>query len=240
MTDFMEWLERTELLIGEEKVKKLNGAHVLVAGLGGVGSWCAEMLARAGVGEMTIIDGDVVQPSNRNRQLPALEHTEGHTKTSIMVDRLKAINPEIVLHAFDHFHTGEDFRALLQKPVDYVVDAIDSLSPKVFLILAAMENNRPLISSMGAGGKMNPEKIEIVDISKSYHCNLARMVRKRLTKFDIKKGFDVVFSPEPVHKSAIVQTEGERNKKTTVGTISYMPAIFGMMAASKVIRELVK
>ncbi|HKK66997.1 MAG TPA: ThiF family adenylyltransferase, partial [Bacteroidales bacterium] len=114
MVDFMEWLERTELLIGEEKVKKLNGAHVLVAGLGGVGSWCAEMLARAGVGEMTIIDGDVVQPSNRNRQLPALEHTEGHTKTSIMVDRLKAINPEIVLHAFDHFHTGEDFRVLLQ------------------------------------------------------------------------------------------------------------------------------
>lgn len=236
----MEWLERTELLIGKENVIKLNRAHVLVAGLGGVGSWCAEMLVRAGVGELTIIDGDVVQPSNRNRQLPALEATQGMPKTDVMVKRLKAINPEVILHPRNYFHTGEDFDALMNEPFDYVVDAIDSLSPKVFLIVAAMKHQRRLIASMGAGGKMNPEKVEIVDVSKSYHCKLARMVRKRLTKFDVKKGFDVVFSPEPVHKSAVVATEGERNKKTTVGTISYMPAFFGMMAASKVIRELVK
>ncbi|WP_016776551.1 tRNA threonylcarbamoyladenosine dehydratase [Anaerophaga thermohalophila] len=234
----MKWLERTELLIGKEKLEKLNRSHVLVAGLGGVGSWCAEMLARSGIGELTVIDGDVVNPSNRNRQLPAVISTEGMSKTDVMAARLKEINPDIVLHPFCHFHTGDDFEVLMTQRYDYVVDAIDSLSPKVFLIVAAMKNGRRLISSMGAGGKMNPEKVQITDISKSYHCNLARMVRKRLSKFGIKKGFDVVFSPEPVHKSAIIQTRGEQNKKTTVGTISYMPAIFGMMAASKVIREL--
>jgi tRNA A37 threonylcarbamoyladenosine dehydratase len=234
----MEWLKRTEQLIGKANLKRLNEAHVMIAGLGGVGSWCAEMLVRAGVGELTIIDGDVVHASNRNRQLPALESTEGMPKTHVMVERLKAINPHVVLHPRNFFHTGEDFEALLQQPYDYVVDAIDSLSPKVLLIVAAMHHNHRLISSMGAGGKLNPEKVEISDISKSYHCKLARMVRKRLTKFDIKKGFDVVFSSEPVQKSAIIPTRGERNKITTVGTISYMPAIFGMMAASKVIREL--
>lgn len=236
----MEWLERTELLIGKQNLTKLNKAHVLIAGLGGVGSWCAEMLVRAGIGELTIIDGDVVQPSNRNRQLPALESTQGMLKTEVMEERLKAINPDVVIHPRNFFHTGADFEELLQQPFDYVVDAIDSLSPKVLLIAAAMQQRQRLISSMGAGGKLNPENVEITDISKSYHCKLARMVRKRLTKFDIKKGFDVVFSPEPVHKSAVVPTEGERNKITTVGTISYMPALFGLMAASKVIRELGK
>lgn len=236
----MDWLERTELLIGKENVAKLNQSHVLVAGMGGVGSWCAEMLVRAGIGELTIIDGDVVQPSNRNRQLPALESTQGMPKTEVMTERLKAINPDVVIHPRHFFHTGEDFEELLQQTFDYVVDAIDSLSPKVLLIAAAMQHNRRLISSMGAGGKLNPEKAEITDISKSYHCKLARMVRKRLTKFNIKTGFDVVFSPEPVHKSAVVPTEGEHNKITTVGTISYMPALFGLLAASKVIRELGK
>jgi tRNA A37 threonylcarbamoyladenosine dehydratase len=236
----MEWLERTELLTGREKLKSLNDSHVMIAGLGGVGSWCAEMIARAGVGEMTIIDGDAVQPSNRNRQLPALASTEGLRKTDVMAERLKAINPDIMLHPIDAFLSGNDFRELLRQPFGYVVDAIDSLTPKVILIAAAMENHQRLISSMGAGGKMDPEKILIADISHSYQCKLARMVRKRLTKFNIKKGFDVVFSPEPVRKSSIIETDGEQNKRTTVGTISYMPALFGMMAASKVIRELIR
>ena len=194
----MDWLERTELLIGEEKLETLTRSHVLVAGLGGVGSWCAEMIARAGVGEMTLIDGDAIQPSNRNRQLPALVSTEGMRKTAVMEQRLKAINPHIVIHSLDRFHTPEDFEQLLKQPFDYVVDAIDSLAPKVALIVAAMEHKHRLISSMGAGGKMDPEKAQICDIGKSFHCKLGRMVRKRLTKFDIKTGFDVVFSPEPV------------------------------------------
>lgn len=234
----MEWLERTELLIGGARLEKLNKAHVLVAGLGGVGSWCAEMIARAGVGEMTIIDGDIIQPSNRNRQLPALVHTEGMRKTDVMAQRLKAINPDIQIHPLDWFHTPGDFEQLLKQPFDYVVDAIDSLAPKVALIVAGMAHNHRLISSLGAGGKMDPQKVQICDISKSFYCKLGRMVRKRLTKYDIKTGFDVVFSPEPVCQSAVVETTGEQNKKTTVGTISYMPAIFGMFAASKVIREL--
>lgn len=234
----MDWLERTELLIGKEKLKKLSNAHVMVAGLGGVGSWCAEMLARAGIGQLTIIDGDTVHPTNRNRQLQALHSTEGMSKCELMKQRLSAINPEIELHAIDQFYTGYDFDELLQQPFNYVVDAIDTLSPKVFLIRAALHNHHSFISSMGAGGKLDPAQVRIADISKSYHCNLARMVRKRLTKLGIKEGFEVVFSPEPVDPAVILHTEDEQNKKTTVGTISYMPAIFGMMAASKVIRSM--
>ena len=234
----MEWLERTELIIGKDNLKKLEQSHVLVAGLGGVGSWCAEMLARSGIGQLTLLDGDVVVPSNRNRQLPALVSTQGIAKTEVMAARLRDINPDIILHLLPHFHTGDDFNVLMNQSFDYVVDAIDSLHPKVSLIVAAMRQKHRLISSMGAGGKINPDKVQIADISRSYQCKLARMVRKRLTKFNIKKGFDVVFSPEPVPKSAVVFTQAERNKKTTVGTISYMPALFGLMAASKVIRDL--
>ena len=234
----MDWLERTELLIGREKLEKLNNAHIMVAGLGGVGSWCAEMLARAGIGQLTIIDGDTVHPTNRNRQLHALQSTEGMPKSKLMAQRLRAINPEIKLHVFDKYFTGYDFDELLRTRYDYVVDAIDTLSPKVFLIRATLHNNLPLISSMGAGGKLDPDQIRMTDISESYHCTLARMVRKRLTKLGIKEGVEVLFSPEPIDPAAIVHTENEQNKKTTVGTISYMPAIFGMMAASRVIRSL--
>ncbi|MFW5890169.1 MAG: tRNA threonylcarbamoyladenosine dehydratase [Marinilabiliaceae bacterium] len=234
----MDWLERTELLIGKEKLEKLNKAHVMVAGLGGVGSWCAEMLARAGVGKLTIIDGDTVHPTNRNRQLQALKTTEGMPKSELMEQRLMAVNPGIEIRAIDQFLTGEDFEEMLLEPFDYVVDAIDTLSPKVFLIRAALNNNLPLICSMGAGGKLDPAQVRITDISKSYQCTLARMVRKRLTKLGIKEGVEVIFSPEPVDPAVIVHTENEQNKKTTVGTISYMPAIFGMMAASRVIRSL--
>ena len=234
----MDWLERTELLIGREKLEKLNKANVMVAGLGGVGSWCAEMLARAGIGQLTIIDGDTVHPTNRNRQLHALQSTEGMPKSKLMAQRLRDINPEIKLHVFDKYFTGYDFDELLRTRYDYVVDAIDTLSPKVFLIRATLHNNLPLISSMGAGGKLDPDQIRMTDISESYHCTLARMVRKRLTKLGIKEGVEVLFSPEPIDPAAIVHTENEQNKKTTVGTISYMPAIFGMMAASRVIRSL--
>ncbi|MFW5753722.1 MAG: tRNA threonylcarbamoyladenosine dehydratase [Marinilabiliaceae bacterium] len=234
----MDWLERTELLIGKEKLEKLNKAHVMVAGLGGVGSWCAEMLARAGIGKLTIIDGDTVHPTNRNRQLQALKTTEGMSKSELMEQRLMAVNPGIEIRAIDQFLTGEDFEEMLLEPFDYVVDAIDTLSPKVFLIRAALNNNLPFICSMGAGGKLDPAQIRITDISNSYQCTLARMVRKRLTKLGIKEGVEVIFSPEPVDPAVIVHTENEQNKKTTVGTISYMPAIFGMMAASRVIRSL--
>ncbi len=236
----MEWFSRTELLVDKQGIEKLNSSHVLVVGLGGVGSFAAEMLVRAGIGEITIIDGDVVQPSNRNRQLPALCSTEFKPKVEVMTQRLLDINPLLKINPIYSFLTGDAIPNLFAKRFDYVIDAIDSISPKIFLIVHAMNTNHKLISSMGAGGKFDPSKVCVTDISGSYHCKLARMVRKRLTKFKIKSGFDVVYSAEPVKKEHVIFVEGERNKKTTVGTISYMPALFGLMAASKVIRELLK
>lgn len=235
----MEWLQRTEILLGPEKLKKLNDAHVLIAGLGGVGSYAAEMIARAGVGQMTIVDGDVVQPSNRNRQLPALVSTQFQPKSEIVAARLRDINPDIRLTVINEFLKDERIPELLSNHFDYVVDAIDTLSPKVFLIVHALRRQLPLISSLGAGGKLDPSLIRIDDIGNTYNCNLARMVRKRLTKFDIRSGFKVVFSPELVDKSVIILTEGEQNKKTTVGTISYLPAMFGCYLASQVIRDII-
>lgn len=235
----MEWLQRTEILLGSEKLKKLNDAHVLIAGLGGVGSYAAELIARAGVGHMTIVDGDVVQPSNRNRQLPALVSTLYQPKSEVVAARLRDINPEIRLTVINEFLKDEGIPQLLSNDFDYVVDAIDTLSPKVFLIVNALQRQLPLISSLGAGGKLDPSQIRVDDIGNTYNCNLARMVRKRLTKFDIRRGFKVVFSPELVDKNVIILTEGEQNKKTTVGTISYLPAMFGCYLASEVIRDII-
>ncbi|PZX19428.1 tRNA A37 threonylcarbamoyladenosine dehydratase [Breznakibacter xylanolyticus] len=235
----MSWLQRTEILLGAENLDKLKKARVLVAGLGGVGAYAVEQLARAGIGHLTIIDGDVVQPSNRNRQLPALCSTQGLPKSQVMADRLRDINPEISLTVLQEFIRDERIPEILSDDYDYVVDAIDTLSPKVFLIVNALQRQLPLISSLGAGGKLDPSLIRVADISKSYNCNLARMVRKRLTKFGIRSGFKVVFSPELVDKDVIILTEGEQNKKTTVGTISYFPAMFGCYLASEVIRDIV-
>jgi len=224
--------------LGKAGIEKLQQAHVLVAGVGGVGSYAAEMIVRAGIGEITLIDADVVKASNRNRQLPALSSTEDQLKVDVMARRLLDINPYVKINKIDYFIKQELIPDILNQKLDYVVDAIDSLSPKVFLIVHTLQNEIPLISSMGAGGKMDPAQVQIADISESYNCKLARMIRKRLTKFGIKKGFEVVFSPEEVNKDHVIFVEDEQNKKTTVGTISYMPALFGIMAASQVIRKL--
>ncbi len=234
----MEWLSRTELLVGKEGIDKLQKAHVLIAGVGGVGSFAAEMVTRAGVGTITIVDADTVKASNRNRQLPALSRTEGLMKVNVMADRLLDINPDLKLNIHCTFLKDETIPEILSCKPDYVIDAIDSLSPKVFLIVNCLQMGIPLISSMGAGGRMDPSKVRIADISETYNCTLARMLRKRLGKFKIKKGLDVVFSSELVDKSRIIFVEGEQNKKTTLGTISYMPATFGLLAASHVIRKL--
>jgi tRNA A37 threonylcarbamoyladenosine dehydratase len=234
----MEWLSRTELLLGKAGIEKLQKAHVLVAGVGGVGSYAAEMIVRAGIGEITLIDADVVKASNRNRQLPALSSTEDQLKVDVMARRLLDINPYVKINKIDYFIRQELIPEILNQKLDYVVDAIDSLSPKVFLIVHTLQREIPLISSMGAGGKMDPAQVKLADISESYNCKLARMIRKRLTKFNIKKGFEVVFSPEEVNKDHVIFVADEQNKKTTVGTISYMPALFGIMAASQVIRKL--
>lgn len=235
----MSWLERTELLFGKEKLEKLKQANVLVVGLGGVGAYAAEQLCRAGIGKMTIVDGDVVEESNRNRQLPALVSTKGLPKAEILAQRFKDINPEIELTIVNDFIRDERTIELLKsQPFDYVVDAIDTLSPKVFLVYHALQMGLKVVSSMGAGGKTDPSKIELTDISKSYNCKLAKMMRKRLSRLGVKKGLKVVFSSEEIDENA-VKLEESRNKKSTVGTISYMPPMFGCFIASAVIRDLV-
>ncbi len=234
-----EWLERTSLLLGDEKLKKLQNANVLVVGLGGVGAYAAEMIARSGVGRMTIADADTVSPTNINRQLIALHSTIGKEKSELMADRLRDINPEIELTVVNRFIKDDETDALLDNDkFDYVVDAIDTLSPKLALIKGCLDRNIPLVSSMGAGAKTDPTKMEICDIAKTHHCPLAHMLRKRLHKIGIRSGFRAVFSPEPVREGAKILCE-EQNKKSNTGTISYIPALFGIGCASVVIRGLI-
>ena len=234
-----KWLERTSLLLGDEKLNKLQNANVLVVGLGGVGAYAAEMIARAGVGRMTIADADVVSESNINRQLIALHSTVGRHKTEVMAERLRDINPNIELTIVSRFIKDDETDALLDSDkFDYVVDAIDTLSPKLALIKGALDRQIPLVSSMGAGAKTDPAKMEICDIAKTHHCPLAHMLRKRLHKIGIRKGFTAVFSPEPVREGAMILCE-EQNKKSNMGTISYIPAVFGIGCASVVIRGLI-
>lgn len=236
----MNWLDRTELLLGKEKLRKLKESHVLVVGLGGVGAYTAEQLCRAGIGRMTIVDGDVVEESNRNRQLPALLSNIGKPKAEILAERFRDINESLDLTVINEFIDGDKTLELLKSDnFDYVVDAIDTLSPKVFLIYHATQLDLPVVSSMGAGGKSDPQKVQISDISKSYNCNLARTIRKRLSRLGVKKGIKVVFSSELIDKSTVRIEEG-KNKKSTVGTISYMPPIFGCFVSSVVIQELIR
>jgi len=234
------WLARTELLIGEENIQKLSQSHVLVAGLGGVGGYGAEAICRAGVGEMTIVDSDVVNPTNRNRQLLALESAQGKSKVELMAERLMDINPQLKLNKLKVYIRNEKIPEVLSNDFDYVVDAIDTLSPKIFFIKNCIEKNIPLISSMGSGGRLDPSQIQVADVSKSNSCNFAQAVRKRLHGLNIHSGFKVVFSPETVPKNVVIATDNERHKKSTVGTISYMPAIFGLTIASVVIRDLIE
>ena len=231
------WLERTELLFGSEKLERLRGKHVLVVGLGGVGAYAAEMIARAGVGRMTIVDGDKVSVSNINRQLPALHSLIGKPKAEVMAARLRDINPDIDLTVINDFVKDERMEQLLDNEYDYVVDAIDTISPKLFLILHCLNRKLKIVSSMGAGGKTDPSKIAIADISKTYNCKLAKAIRKRLHRKGVDRGVPVVFSSELTDKAAVLEVDDEENKKSTVGTISYMPAMFGIYCASKVLRD---
>jgi tRNA A37 threonylcarbamoyladenosine dehydratase len=234
----MDWLSRTQLILGEEGLQKLKSSNVLVVGLGGVGAYAAEMICRSGVGSMTIVDGDNINPTNRNRQLPALKSTEGLSKAEVMGNRLKDINPEINLTVMREYLKDDKMTDVLDIGFDYVVDAIDTLSPKVFLIYHCLQRNYPLVSSMGAGGKFDPTRICISDISETTDCTLARILRKRLHRLGIKEGFTAIYSREVIDKTKIVSTKVDMNKASIVGTISYMPAAFGIACASVVIRDL--
>ncbi|ERJ59458.1 MAG: tRNA threonylcarbamoyladenosine dehydratase [Sphingobacterium sp.] len=235
----LSWLSRTEALIGREALEKLASSHVMVLGLGGVGSYAAEFICRGGVGKMTIIDGDTVDPTNRNRQLPALATNHGISKAQIMKQRLLDINPELDLTVLEEFIIPERLETLLEAKPDYIVEAIDSITPKLFLIRRAYAAKIPFVSSMGAGGKVDPTKIQIADISKSYNCKLALHIRKKLRKHDIREGVKVAFSTELPEKSSLIYTDGSNFKKSAYGTMSYLPAAFGGAIASVAIRELI-
>ena len=234
------WRERTELLIGKEGLERLSRASVAVIGLGGVGGFAAEMIARAGVEKIIILDSDTVSISNKNRQLLALESTIGRPKTDVMAERLADINGELKIEIINEYLTEENAMMLLSKyKTDFIIDAIDTLSPKIALIRYAVENEIPLVSSMGAGAKYDVTKVKVADISKSFNCPLAYILRKKLRKYGINRGFKVVFSEELPDTDAIIPME-DRNKRSQVGTISYLPAMFGITAAQVALSSLLE
>ena len=236
-----EWLQRTELLVKEEGIERLQSANILIVGLGGVGSFAAEFLVRSGIGNLTIADGDTVDITNINRQLPALNSTIGRNKTDVVAERILDINPEINLKKINEFLEPERMEEILtQEKFDYVLDCIDSLSPKLALITTCKRKKIKLVSAMGAGGKTNPSKVMVRDISKTNNCFLAKQIRKKLKKEQIHKGFRCVFSTEIQDENSLKMTDGSNYKKSFYGTISYMPAIFGLYAAAEVIRFLLK
>ena len=242
-----KWTDRTSLLLGDDKMQRLADAHVLVVGVGGVGAYAAEMLCRAGVGELTIVDADTVNVTNINRQLPATHSTIGRLKTEVLGERLRDINPDIRLHELPMYLKEEEVSSLLdgtlnsqssKAPFSFIVDAIDTIAPKCALISEALRRGIPIVSSMGAGAKSDITQIRFADLWDTYHCGLAKAVRTRLKKEGLRRSLPVVFSTEQADRNAVITVEGEQNKKSTAGTISYMPAVFGCYLAEYVIRKL--
>ncbi len=232
--------ERTRILLTETEWGRLTQAHVLVAGLGGVGSYCAEALARAGVGKLTLIDHDVVATSNINRQLPALLSTVGKTKADLMAARIHDINPACELQLIREFLTPENVIDWVPGDVDYVIDCIDSLNCKVALVATSVERGLRVASSMGAGNKLDPARIRLADISQTCQCPLASVMRKRLRKRGIGTGVLTVFTDEPGRAPLPPQpVEGRGRARAVNGTISYMPPLFGLMLAGAVVQRLI-
>ena len=235
----INWKQRTELLLGEDKMARLQSAHVLVVGLGGVGAYAAEMICRAGVGRMTIVDADTVQITNLNRQLPAMHSTLGLFKADVLEARFKDINPDLELKVLPVFLKDENIPDLLDADeYDFIVDAIDTLSPKCYLIYHALQRRIKIVSSMGAGAKSDITQVRFADLWDTYHCGLSKAVRKRLQKMGVKRKVPVVFSTEQADPKAVLLTDDEMNKKSTCGTVSYMPAVFGCYLAEYVIKRL--
>lgn len=234
-----EWQQRTELLLGKDRMEHLRNSHVLVVGLGGVGAYAAEMICRAGVGKMTIVDADTVQPSNINRQLPALHSVIGRPKAEVLAGRFKDINPDLELTVLPVYLKDEAVPELLDSAkFDFVVDAIDTVAPKCYLIYNALKRGIKIVSSMGAGAKSDITQVRFADLWETYHCGLSKAVRKRLQKMGMKRKLPVVFSTEQADPNAVILIDNEQNKKSTTGTVSYMPAVFGCYLAEYVIRKI--
>lgn len=237
--DKKEWQQRTELLFGNEKMQRLRNAHVLIVGVGGVGAYAAEMICRAGVGKITIVDADYVQPSNINRQLPAVHSAIGRKKAEVLAERFKDINPELELTVLPVYLKDEAIPELLDSnKFDFIVDAIDTIAPKCYLIYNALLRNIKIVSSMGAGAKKDITQVRFADLWETYHCGLSKAVRKKLQKMGMKRKLPVVFSTEQADPDAVLLVDDEKNKKSTTGTVSYMPAVFGCYLAEYVLRKL--
>ena len=231
------WLQRTELLLGNEALERMRNLNILVIGLGGVGSFAAEFLTRAGVGHMTIVDGDTVDLTNTNRQLPAMHSTVGKLKTEVMAERMRDINPELSLRVHSEFLTPKSVNDLISNEYDYVFDCIDSIQPKQYVIVACKQKGIRIISSMGAGGRIDPSLVQVADIADTFNCPFAQQVRKGLKRKGVRRGVTVVFSSELVDRATMMLSDGSRFKKSFYGTSSYIPALFGLHMASVVVRE---
>ncbi|POS01056.1 tRNA A37 threonylcarbamoyladenosine dehydratase [Flavobacterium croceum DSM 17960] len=234
-----KWQERAVLLFKPEGVEKLKKSHVLVVGLGGVGSFAAEFLVRAGIGNLTIVDGDTVDITNINRQLPALHSTVGMPKVEVVSQRLLDINPELNLIPIKEFLSPERAYELVDKKFDYVLDCIDSVTPKLNLILASKRKKVKLITSLGAGGKYDASKVKVTDISKTDYCPLAKVIRKRLKKEGISSGVKAVYSYERPDYESVKMTDGTNFKRSFYGTNSWMPCLFGLHAAETVVKHII-
>ena len=229
---------RTELLIGEEGVSRLKKSSVMVFGVGGVGSHCIEALARSGVGKLILVDNDVVSMTNINRQSIAYHSTVGKYKTEIMRDRIKDICPEIEVVTYETFVLPENIDTLFTEKVDYIIDAIDTVTAKLVLVEMAKEKNIPIISSMGTGNKLHPERFEVTDIYKTSVCPLCKVMRKELKARGIRK-LKVLYSKEqPVDTSGKVIEEQMGKRRSLPGSISFVPPVAGLIIAGEVVREL--
>lgn len=227
---------RSEILIGEKAQETLAGSKVIVFGIGGVGSYVSEALARCGIGHIDIVDNDTIAESNINRQLIALHSTIGKAKVDVMKSRILDINPDCKVEAFETFYTNE--KEIDIKDYDYIVDAIDTVTSKLILIEEAQKNNIPIISSMGTGNKLDPTLFEITDIYKTSVCPLARVMRAELKKRGIKK-LKVLFSKEEPIKPEKIENENSA-KRQTPGSISFVPSVAGLIIAGEVIKDLIK
>jgi tRNA A37 threonylcarbamoyladenosine dehydratase len=230
--------ERTEILIGEAGIARLAQTHIFLAGLGGVGSWCAEALARAGVGRLTLVDMDTVAASNINRQLPATLSTVGRSKAEVMAERIRDIHPDCALTVRTDFITPDNVAEQLPADTDWVVDCIDSLSCKLALIETAHRRGLPVAASMGAGNKLDPTRVRVSDISKTEVDPLAREVRSRLRRRGIHKGVLCVWSNEPGRPPRPPEPTSQGRARAVNGTISYLPPLFGLMLAGAVVQRI--
>lgn len=231
------WLQRGELLLGKDKQERLKEAHLLIVGLGGVGSWAAEMLCRAGVGRFTIIDADVVETTNINRQMPALACNVGKPKCDIVAERMRTINPDVAISVKQMFIDAENIPLLFDENwFDFVIDAIDTLEPKGALIRECWKRGIRIISSMGAGAKSNLADIRTGDLWKSEHCTLAKNMRRLLRDWRGKYKLPVIYSIEQPHKDAI--QSNPKGGKPIIGSLAYFTATFGCYMTEYVIKEI--